>query len=124
MKTWNQFKSELENAKKCKEQPAGMSALGLGTCGDTKPNMDEAIVQPRPGGQVRDRSLEGFTTLLNQLGMEMKSVMNPQAKQELMPLVNQFRQQMTQILSKYQSQGIGFSQQFQPNPTYWGGIPK
>jgi len=63
----------------------------------------------RPGGVLGDRSLEGFRPLMNQIQMQMKTVMDANAKQELQPIVNQFYQQMQQILVKYNKQNIGYS---------------
>jgi len=71
----------------------------------------------RPGSTpMADRSLEGFRNIMDQLQMQMKSVMNPEAKQELQPIVNQFYQQMREVLTRYKNQNIGYSQNYQPNP--------
>lgn len=75
----------------------------------------------RPGGMVADRSLEGFRSLLDQLEMTRKAVMDQQAKQEITSVLIPFRTQMQQILSKYKEQGIGYSQNYQPNPAPWSG---
>lgn len=75
----------------------------------------------RPGGQVADRSLEGFRGLLDQLEMVRKSVLNPEAKQEITAALVPFRAQMQQILTKYKRQGVGYSPNYQPNPAPWSG---
>ena len=78
----------------------------------------------RPGGALADRSLEGFRTLLDQLQMQMKSVQDQNVKNELYPIVNQFYEQMRQILMKYHGQGVGYSQNYQPNPSSMGTIAR
>lgn len=74
------------------------------------------IEQNLPGGAIADRSLEGFRPILDQLQMQMKSVINPEARQQLQPIVNQFYQQMRQTLLAFKGQGVGYSANYQPNP--------
>ena len=67
-----------------------------------------------PGGQIHDRSLEGFKTILDQLRMQMKSVLDPNAKRELQQIVAHFTEEMFHVLSKYHAQGTGFSPRYEP----------
>lgn len=69
----------------------------------------------RPGGQVRDRSLEGFKTILDQLQAEVKAVLDPEAKAALQSVVSEFYQKMRTILVACNKQGVGYSQQYRPN---------
>lgn len=85
-----------------------------------KEYIDEANL---PGGPMGDRSLEGFQTILNQLEMQMKSVLNPQAKQELQNVVNHFRLQILQVLEKYKMMGVGYSPNYQAPNNPFGNIP-
>jgi len=71
----------------------------------------------RPGGPLADRSLEGFDWVLQQLNSQIKSVFDPKARQELQQLASSFHEQMNHILSKYRTQGVGYSQRYEP-PTF------
>jgi hypothetical protein len=68
---------------------------------------------PAWGGQVNDRSLEGFRHLLDQLKLQTKSVMDPQIKQQIYQLLNPFYTEMWQLLTKYKAAGKGYSSRYQ-----------
>lgn len=72
----------------------------------------------RPGGVVNDRSLEGFRTLIDQLAMETKGILDPQAKSEVNGLVTRFAADMKNTLLKYKSQNVGYSPNYQPKPQF------
>lgn len=75
----------------------------------------------RPNATLHDRSLEVFPSLITNLAMAAKGVINPMAKSEINPAVSKFRMELEKILLKYQTQGVGFSQNYQPNPAPWTG---
>jgi hypothetical protein len=65
---------------------------------------------------VSDRSLEGFRSLLDQLRIQTKGVMDPQTKQEIYQLLNPFYQQMSALLQTKKSGGVGYSRRHQYEP--------
>lgn len=94
MKTWKEY---LENV------------------GTTNPqNLSNQL--NRPNASIQDRSLEAFPALITNLAMSAKGVLNPMAKQEINTEINKFRMGIEKVLQKYQSQGIGFSPNYQQNP--------
>ena len=72
------------------------------------------------GGPAVDRSLESFRTELEQLKSLVNGIWDEQAKAEIQPVVEEFYEKMKFILKNYHSQGVGYSQGYEPNPNPLG----